>query len=318
MPATPSRNGNGHAASQGLSPTLLLSHSPMVDSASSFAAAAAAASHSYAAESAPPPPSRLYLHSNGNLLSARLIPPSRGFKGGHTIGVEGAAAGLSPGGPIPRRDRRAEKARSLGQQFLDCPVASIPNPHWTYTSEVSGVDSPRTLGFLSWLTFSWVSPLIATGFRRDIATQDLWLLPEPYMAHRYTPHLFRTWHSDDMRHRVRHRFGWTIWRAFAPQLKRMWLLKIGIIGLTLSRPIILALLLRGVTGGESQRWESFGYIVALASVSLIQALATHHFCQTQHTVSLDGALRRDRPCDSPAVAHTATLCCCSSSVLAPL
>jgi len=198
----------------------------------------------------------VYLHPNGNLLSARLIPPTTGH------------------GPAQAKLRGADP-RLQQPGFEPCPIGGLPNPAWTYHPGVSGVDAKPTLSWWNFLTFGWVSPLIATGFKRDIDAHDLWLLPEPYMAHSYTPELFRHWHAPDLRSCTKNRLAWTIWRTFRGKLFQMWGLKWLIIGLTLLRPVLLALL-RGVTAG-ADRSASLRRIAALSLTSIMQALLAHHF-----------------------------------------
>jgi hypothetical protein len=201
--------------------------------------------------------SSVYLHPNGHLLSARLIPPTRGHgpKQAHLHGS----------------DPRLHQAG-----FEPCPAGGQPNPDYKYHANLSGVDAERTIGLWEFISFGWVSPLIATGFKRDIDTHDMWLLPEPFMAHSYTPILFRNWHAPDLRTCTSNRLAWTVWRTFKSKLMKMWCMKWVIMALTLLRPVVLAMLLQGVTAGVS-RWTQVSWVVLLSLTSVGQAVLTHHY-----------------------------------------
>lgn len=147
--------------------------------------------------------------------------------------------------PLPHRPvgwRRPAFRSTHTPAFEACSTGGQPNPCWTYEKATSGVDAKPTVGWVSWLLWNYVSPLISTGYKRSIDVHDLYLLPEVFCAQHYTAAMFAAWHAN--KDVVRRRFGWSIWHAYKGILKRMWALKILIIAMTLARPVILSLLQR--------------------------------------------------------------------------
>lgn len=105
----------------------------------------------------------LYLNENGNLISEKLTSlPARPVDWHYVAPID------------PRRiAATAASSPSSSSSFEACPCGNQPNPCDTYYQNRSGFESKPSVSWWNRLTFSWISPLIATGFHRPLTPHKI-------------------------------------------------------------------------------------------------------------------------------------------------
>ncbi|PHH62144.1 hypothetical protein CDD81_7518 [Ophiocordyceps australis] len=162
-----------------------------------------------------------------------------------------------------------------------------------------------TAGWLSYLTFSWLSPLLRTGYTRPLQANDLYAMPNHRLAEDHADRLERYWTAKFERNRSRAASSWRrpFWMKRASDTTILalalnsvcsgwfWLGGLFKLAADLSQ-IVSPLLIRFLIASLADSSQGFGYVVGLFFLLVASVTANVHGFYRSYTtgILLRGAL----------------------------